>query len=110
MRSHQLVGTRTTYIPPGVNFAAPDWVLVTAQGPAIAPVPGNVIGRYAFGVYDEGGLLDMNLAGYAGWSGNPGCAAPSPTPWLVNVGRKGTVAFADLTALGTYALSAKPGR
>jgi hypothetical protein len=54
-------------------------------------------------VYDEGGLLDMNLAGYPGWSGQPGCAAPSPTPWLVNVGRKGNMAFADLTALGTYA-------
>ena len=85
------------------GFIPPDWVLVTAQGPNTAPPPGAVIGRYAFAVYDEGGLLDMNLAGYPNWPDKAGCAAPSATPWLVNVGRKGTVAFADLTALGAYA-------
>jgi hypothetical protein len=53
-------------------------------------------------VYDEGGLLDMNLAGYPSWS-SCNTSTPTPTPWLVNVGRKGTVAFADLTALGSYA-------
>ena len=85
---------------PTPTFVAPDWVLVTAQGPTASPSPNAVVGRYAFAVYDEGGLLDMNLAGYPNWSGNPiaGCD-PAPTPWLVNVGRKGTVAFADLTAL-----------
>src|ERR1051326_4096249 len=51
------------------SFVPPDWVLVTAQGPAANPQPSAVIGRYAFAVYDEGGLLDMNLAGYPGWSG-----------------------------------------
>jgi hypothetical protein len=102
-------------IPSNANFSAPAWVLVTRNGPAIEtgigtgatalnnPVSTNanyVVGRYAFAVYDEGGLLDMNLAGYPAWGGtvnaNP---APSPTPWQVNVGRKGIVAFADLTAL-----------
>ncbi len=34
-----------------------------------------------------------------GWASLSGCAAPGPTPWLVNVGRKGTTAFADLAAL-----------
>jgi hypothetical protein len=58
-----------------------------------------VIGRYAFAAYDEGGLLDMNLAGYATGSGSGGGPNPSPTPWLTNVGRKGILAFADLTAL-----------
>src|SRR4029077_3183250 len=72
------------------TFVAPDWVLVTAQGPNTAPASSAVIGRYAFAVYDEGGLLDMTVAGYPGWSGLPGCN-PSPTPWLVNVGLKGTV-------------------
>jgi hypothetical protein len=91
---------------PTPTFVAPNWVLVTAQGPTPSPSPNAVMGRYAFAVYDEGGLLDMNLAGYPSWSGQPdaGCSPnPSATPWLVNVGRKGTVAFADLTALGAYA-------
>jgi hypothetical protein len=98
----------TIYSDPVPSFVAPDWVLVTAQGPAQAPPPSSVIGRYAFAVYDEGGLLDMNLAGSPiwhandtthGWANLLTCPAPSPTPWLVNIGRKGTVAFADLAAL-----------
>jgi hypothetical protein len=88
---------------PTPTFIAPDWVIVTAQGPAQTPSPTAVIGRYAFAVYDEGGLLDMSMAGYPSWSSCVSSTTPTPTPWLVNVGRKGTVAFADLTALGTYA-------
>ena len=89
---------------PTSAFVAPDWVLVTPQGPNSAPAASAVIGRYAFAVYDEGGVLDMSLAGYPNWSGNPGGSCdPAPTPWLTNVGRKGSVGFADLTALGTYA-------
>src|SRR6266496_2436271 len=85
---------------PTPTFVAPDWVLVTAQGPTPAPSPNAVIGRYAFAVYDEGGLLDMNLAGYAtGTAAAGGGPNPSPTPWLTNVGRKGILSFADLTAL-----------
>jgi hypothetical protein len=98
------------------NFTAPDWVLVTRNGPVAFTGWNNsvkdpsstnanyVVGRYAFTVYDEGGLLGMNMAGYPGWPNSVLCSAnPSPTPWLVNVGRKGTMGFADLTALGTYA-------
>jgi hypothetical protein len=107
--SHYLVprgnpGDLSINSSPVPAFTAPDWVLVTAQGPVRTPTPAAVIGRYAFAVYDEGGLLDMTLAGYPSWSGQPGTGcSPSPTPWLVNVGRKGIVAFADLTALGSYA-------
>src|SRR5438034_8707924 len=87
---------------PVSSFIAPNWVLVTAQGPAPAPSPSAVIGRYAFAVYDEGGLLDMTLAGYpqgssspAPWSLQPtGTCDPMPTPWLLNVGRKGIVTMA----------------
>jgi len=85
---------------PTPTFSAPNWVLVTAQGPVSAPAPAAVVGRYAFAVYDEGGLLDMSLAGFPSWSGNSsGPCNPAPTPWLTNVGRKGTVGLADLTAL-----------
>ena len=51
-------------IPSTATFTAPDWVLVTAQGPNTAPLPNAVIGRYAFAVYDEGGLIDLNLGGF----------------------------------------------
>src|SRR5882724_9307148 len=68
--------------------ATPDWVFVTGQGPTVITAPNSsVIGRYAYAVYDEGGLLDMNAAGY-----------PSPTT-ILQYGRKGSLAFADLTAL-----------
>src|SRR6266436_3679035 len=87
-------------IPAAASFTPPDWVLVTLRGPNPAPLPSDLVGRYAFAVYDEGGLLDMNLAGFPAWAGssadNP---EPTPTPWQVNVGRKGTIAFADLGGL-----------
>src|SRR5882762_5486726 len=54
---------------PVPTFIAPDWVLITAQGPTPAPSPNEVIGRYAFAVYDEGGFLEMTLAGYPSWWG-----------------------------------------
>src|SRR5881227_2949923 len=68
--SHYLIprASTTTSIDstPVSSFTAPDWVLVTAQGPTPAPTPSAsaVIGRYAFAVYDEGGLIDMNLGGF----------------------------------------------
>ena len=94
------------------TFVAPDWVLVTRNciSPTVCepwgptPFPGwnaalknpsstnttYAIGRYAYAVYDEGGLLDMNVAGY-------------PTNTTVpQSGRKGSLAYADLTALGNY--------
>jgi Tfp pilus assembly protein PilX len=94
---------------PVPSFVPPDWVLITSQGPSPAPSsPNDVIGRYAYAVYDEGGLLDMNLAGYATGSGSGGGPSPSPTPWLTNVGRKGILAFVDLTALPTSTASPAP--
>jgi len=65
--SHYLIppnsATGTDSTPVG-SFVAPDWVLVTGQGPASAPTPNAVIGRYAFAVYEEGGLIDVNLGGF----------------------------------------------
>src|SRR5438270_3388474 len=57
-------------------------------------------------------MLDMSTAGYASWSGScppaPPAGTPSPTPWLVNVGRKGIMAFADLTMLPNSTASPAP--
>src|SRR5947207_11997302 len=54
------------------NYWAPDWVFVesydpvTQQGGATVITSPNplVIGRYAYAIYDEGGLVDLNAAGY----------------------------------------------
>jgi hypothetical protein len=102
--SHYLIPPASTSATPDSSpvssFVAPDWVLVTAQGPALTPPPAAVIGRYAFAVYDEGGLLDINLAGYGNYAGGGGGGSPpTPTPWAVNVGRKGVLGLSDLTAL-----------
>jgi Tfp pilus assembly protein PilX len=78
---------------PAFTAATPDWVFVTNSGATVIAAPNSsVIGRYAYALYDEGGLLDMNVAGY-----------PSGTT-AVQPGRKGPIAFADLTALPTTPL------
>src|SRR6266446_4810246 len=69
------------------DFAPPDWVFVTNACATAAPAPAAVIGRYAYAIYDEGGLLDANVAGY------------SSNATVTQFGRKGSQAFADLTAL-----------
>src|SRR5438093_7647857 len=82
---------------PTFNAVTPDWVFVTAAGATPAPAPADVIGRYAFAIYDEGGLLDANLVGLP--SPTPGAVtttpSPSPSPSRTfYISRKGTVAFA----------------
>ena len=70
----------------GPNYWAPDWVFLTNSGATIISAPNpSVIGRYAYAIYDEGGLVDANVAGY-----------PSGTD-IYQYGRKGSLAFADLT-------------
>ena len=95
---------------PTPSFTPPDWVLVTRAGPVAFSgfIPGlkdptstnttYAVGRYAYAVYDEGGLLDINVAGYP--SPTPAALPPS-APSVRDVGRKGVLAFADLTALPT---------
>ena len=99
---------------PVSDFVAPDWVLVTRDGPAVFSAWDNslkdptvsptvnlnyVVGRYAYAVYDEGGLLDINVAGYP--SPTPAEQSLTAGPSVRDVGRKGVLAFADLTALPT---------
>jgi len=77
------------YAPNANGFTPPDWVFVTDAGATVNPPLNNsVIGRYAYAVYAEGGLLDVNVAGY------PTGTTPAQS------GRKGSVAYANLGALG----------
>ena len=72
------------------GFTPPDWVFVTPRGATIINSPNSsVIGRYSYAVYAEGGLLDMNVAGYP----------TGTTADATRAGRKGSVGFADLTHL-----------
>jgi hypothetical protein len=70
--SHYLIprASTTTSIDstPVSSFTPPDWVLVTSQGPNSAPAPSSVIGRYAYAVYDEGGLIDFNVGGFPNYA------------------------------------------
>ena len=84
---------------PVATFVAPDWVLVGPNGPAVIPVPSTTVtGRYAYAIYDEGGLIDANVAGYPSPS-------PSPTAYVQTIGRKGSAAYANLTAIPTSTAS-----
>lgn len=79
----------------------PDWILISRQGPLTnGAAPGSftnkissnqdyVIGRFAYNIYDIGGLLDINVAGF-----NPNDASA-----LANAARKGSMAWADLRAI-----------
>jgi hypothetical protein len=64
----------STDTTPTNTFAPPDWILIARNGSnptnwstALRWSVTNtttVVGRYAFAMYDEGGLLDANVAGY----------------------------------------------
>ncbi|MEZ0386754.1 MAG: hypothetical protein ACAI34_06795 [Verrucomicrobium sp.] len=83
--------------PPTVGFEVPYWVYVARDGAnpkawsdalrTSKEQVSTVVGRYAFTIYDEGGVLDVNAAG------SPSDALPSTKA------RKGSLAYADLTGL-----------
>jgi hypothetical protein len=139
--SHYLVPRANTSTAidstPVASFSAPDWVLVTRAGPSAKTSIGSgnsalynsnpsnsayVVGRYAYAIYDEGGLLDVNVVAFPYASPSPAPTppvppqpiyAPSPpyaqgsypsgytaaTYTAQKLGRKGTAAFADLSVL-----------
>ena len=105
----------------------PNWILVGRDGsnplsPNSAAAVSDlgdptkvdyIVGRYAYTIYDEGSLLDANVAGFPG-SGGAG-TVPSPMPAVVvtttasstpatlteqQVGPKTAASFADLTQIG----------
>ena len=79
------------------SFVPPCWVLVARDGSNPTPSTLNsgmttsgtnpVVGRYAFAIYHEGGLLDVNAAGYPSTTGTNQSAY------------KPALAYADLTQL-----------
>ena len=85
----------TTDTTPVSAFTAPDWVLVKSDtGPTVLTTPSaSVVGRYAYAIYDEGGLLDMNVAGYPGTDTTSGSAGLT----AAQIAQKGSLALADLT-------------
>jgi len=99
-KSNPTSSTDFTPIASGSNaFVAPDWVLVARDGSTPAS-PGyssslawsatnatTVVGRYAYAVYHEGGLLDINAVGY------PAITGTSLTAY------KQSLAYADLSQL-----------
>lgn len=90
----RVAGADPTDTTPVASFVAPDWVILTSAGPdAGATVASSVVGRYAFAIYDEGGLIDANVAGFP----------PAPNTTVPQSGPKGLLAFADLAALGMSA-------
>lgn len=95
----------TDYTPvDAFNNAIPDWILIARNGsnPTIwdnnmrwSPTNGTtVIGRYAYAIYNEGGLLDANVAGYPPALTNSSVTNPAYVPY-----KTGTY-FADLTQIG----------
>jgi hypothetical protein len=87
----RLAGASPSTTTPVAAFVAPDWVNVTSSGPnAAAAIGPGVLGRYAFAIYDEGGLIDVNVAGYP----------PPPNLTVGQFGPKGLICFADLTTTG----------
>lgn len=95
--ANQGLGLNST---PVANFPSPDWIIMTRSGAGKAYTAADLpnlssstntqfaVGRFAYTVYNEGGLLDMNAAGY------PSSLTPQ------QVAQKASLAFADLTQLG----------
>jgi len=83
----------------GSGFAAnqvPNWVYVRSDGSASATAGNDTIGRFAYNVFDVGGLLDITVAGYTSGS----ASGPAKIPPADRVARKGSLAYADLTRIG----------
>ncbi len=104
-----LAGTTNVDTTPTNSFSAPDWVYVTSQGPQVLTTPtSTTIGRYAYAIYDEGGLLDANVVGVP--SNMATNTAPDPVTGTTlpawGSGLKGSEAFADLTV--TNAITQAP--
>jgi len=112
---HYLIQLQNSSTPsdttPDINFTPPSWVYMTGTGsPAVLTTPtSSVVGRYAYAVYDEGALLDVNVAGFpcdaSIYGAQPSTSGVMPSPYV----SKGSIAFADLTALSPATAPIQPG-
>ena len=66
----------------------PNWIYLNRDGNPTATASTNAIGRFAYTVYDVGGLLDVNVSGY-----------PSSVTGTNLSNIKGTLAGADLSQI-----------
>jgi hypothetical protein len=95
-------GSGSPALGTGTNDTLPTWVYITRSG---VKTPGSladaanpqtadyVIGRFAYTVYNQGGLMDANVAGYT-------ASGSSAVPF------KSSLAFADTSILGITGLAA----
>jgi hypothetical protein len=96
-----LTANATDSTPAQGSFTPPNWVLVARNGTNptswnnnMVASPGNtntVVGRYAYAIYHEGGLLDANVAGFPIGTGSAAVIA--------NASYKPAMSYADLTQL-----------
>lgn len=100
--------TSFTKPTPPAEFTAPDWILVDREGKnPLTPTSGAtdltntkaVVGRYAYVIYNEGGLLDANVTGYPAAATN-GKISDSATQGIDQTKYKGSLSYADLTQIG----------
>jgi hypothetical protein len=69
----------------------PNWIYLTANATPTNAASTDTIGRFAYNVYSEGGLLDINVAGYSS----------ATVPSSVDIAAlKNSLAGADLSKLG----------
>lgn len=88
----------TSTLTPTGSFTTPNWVYVDSSGNNPTAVPAassaQVVGRYAYCIYNEGGLLDLNVAGYP----YPAAGSPTSSDTYAAAHKMGSP-LADLTAL-----------
>jgi hypothetical protein len=75
----------------------PDWIYVDRANGPTATATSNVVGRFAYNVYNIGGLLNANAAGYPSAVAT---AVTADTTQTLAGQLKTTLAGADLTQLG----------
>jgi hypothetical protein len=88
-------GSTSTDLTPASAFTTPSWIYVDTTGKNPTSFPSSsspqIVGRYAYCIYNEGGLLDMNVAGY------PVATLQSQADVAAASHKSGT-SFADLTS------------